>query len=107
MMVDNHAHRDREMSLERAAEMLATNRTYLSQVVNERAGQSFPAYVNTFRMEEAIQMLSDVDNNEAVKSIALSCGFSNPSVFSVQFRQKMGMSPSDFRKSVRTLRAHS
>ncbi len=104
LMEQEHAYRDCNLSLEKAAEMLSTNRTYLSQIVNELANQSFPAYVNSFRIREAISLLSDTGNDEPLKSISLSVGFSTPSTFYNLFRQKTGMSPSVFRNNVRKIK---
>ena len=43
-------------------------------------------------------MLSETD--EAVKSVAYDCGFSNPKYFSTAFKKKFGVSPSGFRKGL-------
>lgn len=104
LMEQEHAYRDSSLSLEKAAEMLSTNRTYLSQIVNEVANQSFPAYVNSFRIREAISLLSDTENDEPLKNISQSVGFSTPSTFYTLFRQKTGMSPSVFRDNVRKIK---
>ena len=102
LMNEDKVYRKSDLSLEKAATMLNTNRTYLSQVVNENAG-SFASYVNRYRLQEAIEILSDPKNTESLKCIGISVGFSSPSNFYTLFRQKMGMSPSLFRENVRNL----
>lgn len=102
MMTDEKIYRRQDLSLDKVASMLGTNRTYLSQVVNERAG-SFSSYVTSFRLKEAVDLLSDPDNNDSLKGIALSAGFASPSSFYTIFRQKYGVSPSVFRSNVRSL----
>lgn len=104
MMEKDQAFRNTELSLENTAERLGTNRTYLSQVVNEKAGLSFPVYVNTYRIKEAIRTLSDPDNDEPLKNVAINSGFASPSAFYSLFRQKTGMSPSSFRQNVKAMK---
>ncbi len=104
MMTDEKIYRNSDLSLEKAAEMLNTNRTYLSQVVNEQSGLSFPVYINSFRLKEAIELLSNPDNDEPLKNICFSVGFSTTSAFYTLFRQKTGMAPSVFRQNVKDLR---
>lgn len=104
LMEHDKLYRTAQLSLESTAEALGTNRTYLSQVVNDKAGQSFPAYINSFRIKEAITLLSDPDNDEPLKNIAYSTGFTTPSSFYTLFKQKTGMSPSAFRESVKKVK---
>lgn len=94
---------NQDLSLEKAAEMLNTNRTYLSQVVNDQSGLSFPLYVNSYRLKEAINLLSDPNNNEPLKNICYNCGFATTSSFYNLFKQKTGMAPSVFRQNVKDL----
>lgn len=105
MMENDRIYRNPDLSLEKAAEMLQTNRTYLSQVVNEQSGLSFPVFINSYRLKEAIELLSDPKNEEPLKSISYSVGFSTPSGFYTLFRQKTGMAPSVFRQNVKDLNA--
>lgn len=102
LMACDRIYRQCDLSLEGVAHMLGTNRTYLSQVVNDRA-ESFAAYVNSYRLREAVSLLSDTDNEDSLKSIAVSTGFASPSNFYSIFRKKMGMAPSVFRDNVRNL----
>ena len=103
LMTEKKIYRDPGLTLEKAAQMLATNRTYLSQVVNEKAGKSFSAYVNDFRLDEAVAFLSDRLNTAPLKAIATDAGFSSHSNFYTLFRQKVGVSPSVFRENVKSV----
>ncbi|MDE6668586.1 MAG: hypothetical protein K2K26_02745, partial [Muribaculaceae bacterium] len=58
LMKEEHLYRDSSLSLDKTAGILSTNRTYLSQVVNEKAGKSFSSYVNEYRLNEAVELLS-------------------------------------------------
>lgn len=56
-------------------------------------------YIQRKRLFNAAKLLEDTDN--PVTDIALSCGFSNPSYFSKQFRELMDRTPSEYRTMVR------
>lgn len=107
LMTEDKVYRQADLSLDRLAGMLGTNRSYLSQVINENFGHSLSVYVNSFRLKEAIELLSDPDNNDPLKNIGLSVGFQSPSNFYTLFRQKVGMSPSMYREQVKDLRDKS
>lgn len=56
-------------------------------------------YVQRKRIFTAAKQLSDTDY--PITDIALSCGFSNPSYFSKQFKSLMGTTPGEYRSAVR------
>jgi PAS domain S-box-containing protein len=49
------------------------------------------------RMEAAVQRLRET--NDSIATIALDCGYSDQSAFTRQFRQTIGVSPSDYRSA--------
>ena len=102
-MTEDKLYRDTSLSLEKAATLLMTNRTYLSQVVNDKGGKSFSSYVNDFRLNEAVEILSDPFNSEPLKNVGISVGFSSPSNFYTLFRQRVGVSPSVFRNNIKSM----
>lgn len=51
------------------------------------------------RMEAAVQRLRE--SNDAIASVALDCGYSDQSAFTRQFRQAIGVSPSEYRQAFR------
>ncbi|MDE5876409.1 MAG: helix-turn-helix domain-containing protein [Muribaculaceae bacterium] len=103
LMKEEHLYRDSSLSLDKTAGILSTNRTYLSQVVNEKAGKSFSSYVNEYRLNEAVELLSDPNNNEPLKHIGAKVGFTSPSNFYTLFRQRVGVSPSVFRENIKKI----
>ena len=52
-------------------------------------------YLNRIRIFHAAKQLTDTD--AAITDIGLSCGFTNPSYFSKQFKTIMGSTPSEYR----------
>lgn len=103
LMIEEKIYRNSMLSIDELATMLNTNRSYLSQVINECSGQSYSTYINNYRIREAIELLSDVDNIDSVKSIGYVTGFNSPSYFYTIFKEKIGVSPTVFRKNAQKL----
>lgn len=59
LMKEDKVYHDTDISLEKLSEMLNTNRTYISNVINKYAKMSFSNYVNSYRIAEAIAVISD------------------------------------------------
>lgn len=103
LMENGKVYRDGTLTLDRLAEMLSTNRSYLSRVINEKTGYNFNKYVNSFRIAEAIEILSDKSApDRQMKEIGGSLGFNSPSTFYKAFSDETGMSPSSFRRKVQS-----
>lgn len=103
LMKEQKAFCENLLTKERVAEMLQTNRTYLSQVINEVYGKSFTQYINDLRIEEALRRLDDPDSRRALRLIGLDLGFNSPTTFNTQFQQRTGMTPAQYRQKVRQL----
>lgn len=100
LMKEDKVFRHKDISRDKAAEMLGTNRNYLSKSVNRFAGMSFPNYVNMYRIEEAARMLAISENRPALKQIADHVGYSSVSVFTKAFQKGMGCTPNGYRKKL-------
>lgn len=98
LMKEEHVYRDSELTVDRMASALKTNRTYLSQVINEKSGMNFSRYVNSYRISEAIERLSGPSENQLMKSLALDLGFKSATAFSKIFAEETGISPSAYRR---------
>ena len=89
-----------DLSLEKLAAQAGVSSRYLSQVVREHYGMSFPALVNNLRISEARRMLADEKyRHYSIEGIARSVGFSSKSAFNVAFKKITGLTPSFFRES--------
>ena len=83
----------------RLAAMLGTNRTYLSAVIKEKSGMNYQQFINSYRIQEAIRILSDNDSADyPLKQLWNDLGFSSSSTFYKLFQQAVGITPSVFRK---------
>ncbi|MDR2449599.1 MAG: helix-turn-helix domain-containing protein [Prevotellaceae bacterium] len=104
LMRNEHVYRQNDLTTERLADMLHTNRTYLSQVINKYVNLTFTYYINTFRIEEAVRILSDPDNDIPLKALSIDLGFNSMATFYTAFQASMGMSPSLYRRKVQLLK---
>ena len=101
LMEDRRLYRDGTLTLDKLSEMLSTNRSYLSRVINEKTGCNFNKYLNTYRVREAIGILSDKSTvHRQLKEIGSELGFNSPSTFYKAFSDETGMSPSSFRRNI-------
>lgn len=73
----------------------------LSQLLNDNVGQSFTAFVNTYRIAEAKRLLH-TERNLTIEAIGYEAGFSSKSSFYSTFKKATGTTPAAFRKAVLT-----
>ncbi|HIZ86948.1 MAG TPA: helix-turn-helix domain-containing protein [Candidatus Coprenecus pullistercoris] len=104
IMREEHAYRSNDISLDKLASMLGTNRTYISRVINRYADKSFWGYVNMYRIAEATEILSNLDNDIQIKNIYENLGYNSAASFFRVFREETGISPSRYREEVRRMR---
>jgi AraC-like DNA-binding protein len=102
-MREEKIYKDNFITKDKVAEILGTNRTYLSRIINEQSKLSFTHYVNRFRIEEAIRLLSDPNNETPLKAISTELGFNSISTFYNLFQSSVGMTPSQYRNKVMEL----
>ncbi len=82
---------DATLSLKKLSEMLETNQTYVSNVVNRYFGCNLKELLNTYRVEYAKELLrADCCSVDAIPSC---CGFASKSAFYVAFGKIVGVSP--------------
>lgn len=94
-------YRGRDISLEKLAEVVGSNRTYTSKAINTYSGLSFTSYINKHRIEDAAKILSSVDNEMLLGEIAEKVGYNSLSVFSKTFQKETGVTPRQFRDSIK------
>lgn len=97
-MEERQAYKNRNLSRDSMAEELETNHFYLTEVVKENTGLTFPQFVNGYRVREAARMLEDRNNDKSVKEIAGELGFSSTAALHTSFSKAFGMSPGIYRK---------
>lgn len=104
LMTTHRIYRQKDISLDRLAEMLESNRSYVSKVINRFSGMNFISYVNYKRIEEATGILSDSNDDTPLKKLADDLGFNSISTFYRVFQKEVGCPPSRYREEICRLR---
>lgn len=72
----------------------------ISHIINEYKKQNFFDYINSFRVETAMELLSNPMNfQRTLFDILFDAGFNSKTTFNTAFKKYTGMTPSDFRKN--------
>jgi AraC-like DNA-binding protein len=86
------------ITIQNVGEKLNEQPRYISQVINELLEQNFIDFVNSYRIEEARNMLIDPKYNKmSIQGIMFECGFNSKSAFNTAFRKQTGKTPKEFR----------
>lgn len=80
------------------AEYVCINRSYLYTLFQKSMEMSPQQFLTAFRITKASELLQLT--SLPIESIALSCGYQDPLVFTKAFRQMKKMSPSKYRKEM-------
>ncbi len=83
------------------ANYVCINRSYLYTLFKTHLGVSPQDYLANYRISQATELLTVTDLS--IESIALSCGYTDPLIFSKVFKTKKGRTPSRYRKEILTL----
>lgn len=81
------------LTLEGMAKELHLSRDYISHIFSDRLGIHFPDLINRLRVEQACQHLA---KGCSMTEVAFSSGFSSIRSFNRNFKQIMGVSPSEY-----------
>ena len=104
LMRGEKLYRHKDVSLTKISELLSTNRTYVSRVINRYSGLSFYDYINQYRIKDAVGILSDADSDIPLKALSDDLGFNSNSVFYRAFVKETGVPPSYFRENAQKRR---
>ncbi len=88
------------LSLSDLATLAGTNRTYLSNYLNQTLGTTFYDYINHYRLEAALKQLNDSNSTATVTEIAEACGFNSLSTFRRVFMRAKGCTFAEYRQQV-------
>lgn len=97
---DEKLYLDSELKMDKVSKKLARPIPHISQAINENTQNSFPDYINSFRIEEAKKKLL-VENPDTIFAIAIDIGFNNKTTFYNAFKKYTDMTPTQYRKQFR------
>ena len=78
------------------ADYVCINRSYLYSLFRKELHMSPQEYLSNYRLTRAAELLIVTDLS--VESVAFSCGYSDPLVFSKAFKLRNGITPSRYRQ---------
>jgi len=93
LMVSENLYRKDNLSLEGLAGRLALSRHHLSGLINQHLGMSFHDFVNSYRIEEAKELLQRGEDAPGRLEIASAVGFGSSASFYRAFKKHAGMTP--------------
>lgn len=97
----DNAFRESDLTLARAARLLATNTNYLSRACNDGLGVSFSTLVNRMRAEAVADAIADTPAS-GLLDLALEAGFASKASFNRAFAERFGVTPSAYRRSLKS-----
>lgn len=100
LMMERKLFCDPSITVGTVAELLGSNRTYLSKAINESTGKTFTQLVNEYRIREAVALISDLEANLPLKQICFDVGFQSLSTFYSSFQAATGMTPARYRAQI-------
>lgn len=86
------------LTIKELADMLKTNRTYLSGYINTTCNMTFRDWINSLRLEYAKRLLTE-HPDLTIADVAEKSGFQSPSHFARLFREKTNCPPAKWRKN--------
>ena len=87
-----------DITISNIAKDFHISRNYLYTLFKREYGVSPQDYLISYRIEMAKKLLKNTRDSLSINEIASSTGFDNPLYFSRIFRNRTGMSPSEYRK---------
>ncbi|MEM7487342.1 MAG: AraC family transcriptional regulator, partial [Bacteroidota bacterium] len=66
-----------------------------SQIINQKFGQDFNTFVNTYRVAEAIRLFR-INENPSIGEVLFEVGFNNKATFNKAFKNYVNMTPTEF-----------
>ena len=87
----------RDLSLSEVADRVNLNPSYFSRLFKEETGTQFVEYVRIAKMDLAKELLKS--SNKKIYEICEELGFLNVQYFSTVFKNTVGMTPNEYKKS--------
>lgn len=97
LMKEQQLYLEPELTLSMVSERIKVPSAVVSQAVKIFANQSFPSYINTYRVDMVVEkMKSPRFKTYTILSLALESGFNSKASFNRIFKQQKGITPSEY-----------
>lgn len=90
---------DPDINRDQLIKQLHISKNVFSQLIQTYSGTNFKGYINSKRLDYSITQLKD-NHSHTIEAIAMDSGFNNVRSFYRLFRDKYGITPSEYRDSV-------
>lgn len=98
-LVKNHKpHLDEDISLPKLASLLGVTTHQLSELLNIHKSTNFYDFLNDLRYLESLNFLNTSESELTIADIAYRSGFNNRNSFYKVFKEKTGLTPSQYKK---------
>lgn len=98
-MMDEEPYLDPSLTLHALAQKTGISSRELSILINHTLNNHFFGFVNTYRIEKAMELLSNPDRSDStVLEILYEVGFNSKSSFNTAFKKHIGLTPTEFRR---------
>ena len=87
-----------EISLEKAAQIAATEKTYFSTFFRKKVGITFTDWLRQLRVAKAIEIMKT--RNQSICDIAFEVGFGDLRTFERAFKRYTNLTAREFKKSI-------
>ncbi|MBY3088886.1 helix-turn-helix transcriptional regulator [Rhizobium laguerreae] len=90
---------DKQVTLDQLAAAAGLSKFHLLRAFKRRYGETPGQRLSRYRLEEGRRLLSST--RQTITVIAFACGYENATHFATAFRRMFGLSPTEYRRSVR------
>lgn len=99
LMFDKAMYQKSNLTIDRIAKKLNTNRTYLSEAINAHYKTNYSSWINTVRIDASRKLLASAEyDHYSIEGIAKMVGYTSISSFNTSFKKITGLTPSHFKK---------
>lgn len=96
LMDEQKPYLNSDLKLQDVADLLHSNRTYISDCIKTTRGQSFTQFINAYRLDEAMKQLQQYPEKK-ISAIWSEAGFATESSFFRTFKAANGVTPNEWR----------
>ncbi|TGN21011.1 7TM diverse intracellular signaling domain-containing protein [Leptospira idonii] len=96
-MSETKPYLDETLDLEKTSLAIGLNLQQTSELINSQMGMSFRAYLNSYRIKEAEELLKNKPDLSVI-AVAFTTGFGSKSVFNSEFKKATGLTPGEYKK---------
>jgi AraC-like DNA-binding protein len=100
VMANEKPYLQNDLTIDQLSDSLHIPKHHLSQVINDTFKMNFYDYINSFRVQEAKELLlSPKYKDQTILSLAFEAGFNSKTTFNTVFKKTTGLTPSQYAKN--------